>query len=89
MTEGQKNWKTFLKAAAIRAVRTWAQVAIGFITVGAAISDVNWGMMLSVSTVAAVYSILTSVITGLPEAPDWLAHHGIKGQKWGIKSRKR
>lgn len=78
MTEGQKNWKTFLKAAVIRAVRTWAQVAIGFVTVGAAISDVNWGMMLSVSTVAAVYSILTSVITGLPEAPD-----GIEGGKPG------
>ena len=54
-------------AAAIRAARTFAQAAIGMITVGSAFSDVNWLMVLSVSGVSAVLSILTSIATGLPE----------------------
>lgn len=57
----------WIKAAAIRAVRTIAQVALGMITVGAAVSDINWLSVLSVSVVAGVYSILTSVATKLPE----------------------
>lgn len=63
----KKDW---LKAAGIRALKTFLQVALGFITVGAAISDINWGLMLSTATVAAIYSIATSIITGLPEVPD-------------------
>ena len=61
------NWKEFMIAAAIRAARTFAQAAIGMITVGSAFSDVNWLMVLSVSGVSAVLSILTSIATGLPE----------------------
>ena len=61
------NWKEFMIAASIRAARTFAQAAIGMITVGSAFSDVNWLMVLSVSGVSAVLSILTSIATGLPE----------------------
>lgn len=57
-------------AAGIRAVRTIAQTAIGFITVGACLSDINWTMMFSVSAVAGLYSIFTSIITGLPEVKE-------------------
>lgn len=67
MSENQKKW---FRAAGIRALKTFLQVAVGFLTVGAAISDVNWGLMLSTSFVAALYSIFTSLITGLPEAPE-------------------
>ena len=63
----KENWKEFLTAAAIRALRTFAQTAIGMITVGSAFSEVNWLQVLSVSGVAAVLSILTSIATGLPE----------------------
>lgn len=61
------NWKEFLMAAAIRALRTFVQAAIGAIAVGSAFEDVNWLRVLSVSGVAAVLSILTSIATGLPE----------------------
>lgn len=46
------NWKEFLSAAAIRAMRTFAQAAIGMITVGSAFADVNWLQVLSVSGVS-------------------------------------
>lgn len=66
MTDNQKKW---FKAAGIRALKTFLQVAAGFITVGAAISDIKWGVMFSTAFVAGLYSLVTSVITGLPEAP--------------------
>mgnify|MGYP002509128820 CR=1 FL=1 len=62
------NWKEWLKAAAIRAVRTFAQTFVGFIAVGAALEEVQWLRALSVSGAAFVLSILTSLATGLPEA---------------------
>lgn len=58
---------TWAKAAAVRAIKTAAQVALGMITMGMAWSDVNWAYVLSVSAVSALLSILTS-IAGLPEA---------------------
>ena len=61
------NWKEWLKAALIRAVKTFAQTAAASITVGAAVSEVDWLRVLSVSGVAFVLSILTSAATGLPE----------------------
>ena len=61
------NWKEFLIAALIRAVRTFAQTAVSMIAVGAAFSEIDWLRVLSVSGVAIVLSILTSLATGLPE----------------------
>ena len=61
------DWKKFLFAAAIRAVRTFAQTFVSMIVVGAAFSEVEWLRALSVSGVAFVASILTSLATGLPE----------------------
>lgn len=61
--------KTWLKAAAIRAAKTFAQTAVSMLTVGQAMMDVNWLNVLSVSAVAAITSVLTSV-AGLPEAKD-------------------
>ena len=63
----KKDWKKFLTAAAVRALRTFCQTFVGFIAVGAAISEVQWLRALSVSAVAAILSILTSIATGLPE----------------------
>lgn len=57
---------TWFKAAGIRAVKTMAQTALGMMTIGAAINDINWKQVLSVAIVAAVYSMLTS-LAGLPE----------------------
>ena len=61
------NWKKFLIAALIRAVRTFAQTAVSMIAVGAAFSEIDWLRVLSVSGVAFVLSMLTSLATGLPE----------------------
>lgn len=67
MKQLNKEW---FVAAGKRALYTIAETALGFITVGAAISDVNWGMMASVSFVAGVASILKSIAVGVPEVPD-------------------
>jgi hypothetical protein len=66
----KRDWKKWLLAALIRAVRTFAQTFVGFIAVGAALEEVQWLRALSVSGAAFVLSILTSLATGLPEAED-------------------
>lgn len=65
-----KNEKTrkWLKAVAIRAVRTVAQSALASIGTAAVLGDVNWLMVGSAAALAGILSILTSVVTGLPEA---------------------
>ena len=61
-----KNWKTWMKAAGIRAVKTVAQTAVATIGTSAVIGDVNWVAVVSASVLAGVLSLLTSV-AGLPE----------------------
>lgn len=61
--------KAFIKAAIIRAVRTIAQTAIAVIGTSAVLEEVNWVAVISASVLAGILSILTSVATGLPEAP--------------------
>ncbi len=62
-----KDWKKFIVAALIRAVRTLAQTAIATIGTTALITEVDWRVVASASAMAAVLSILTSIATGLPE----------------------
>lgn len=57
----------FWKGAGIRALRTFCQTAIASIGTTALIEQVNWLVVLSASALAAVLSILTSIVTGLPE----------------------
>ena len=66
MTKKQKKW---IKAAGIRAIKTFAQSFVSMITVGAAISEVNWAYVGSVACVASVLSLMTS-LAGLPEVKD-------------------
>ena len=61
-----RDWKKWLRAALIRAIKTMAQTAIATIGAAAVFSDVNWVVVLSASGLAGVLSILTS-IAGLPE----------------------
>lgn len=58
--------KKWLKAAGIRALKTFAQTAVATIGTSALISDVEWVVVVSASTLAAGLSLLTS-IAGLPE----------------------
>ena len=66
----KRNWKQWIIAALVMAIRTFAQTFVGFIAVGAALEEVQWLRALSVSGAAFVLSILTSLATGLPEAED-------------------
>lgn len=63
------NWKNWLKAAGVRAVRTMAQTAAATIGTSAVLGDVNWLMVLSASALAGVLCMLTS-IAGLPEVKE-------------------
>lgn len=60
------NFKCWLKAAAVRAVKTIAQTAVATIGTTAVMSEVDWMMVASASLLAGVLSVLTS-IAGLPE----------------------
>lgn len=61
-----RNWKSWIKCAGIRALKTVAQAALSMIGVGAAMSDVDWLRVASVSLLAGILSLLTS-LAGLPE----------------------
>ena len=61
------NW---IKAAAIRAAKTVAQTAIATIGTTAMITEVNWLVVISASALAGVLSVLTSVVTTLPEVDE-------------------
>ncbi len=62
----RRDWKTWAKAAAIRAIKTVAQTAIATVGVAAAMEEVNWMYVGSAALLAGVLSVLTS-IAGLPE----------------------
>ena len=61
-----RDWKSWLKAAGIRALKTVAQTAAATIGTSAVLSEVNWIAVLSASVLAGILSMLTS-LAGLPE----------------------
>ena len=63
------NRKLWLKAAAIRAVRSIAQTAIAAIGTSLALQNVDWRMVASTSQLAGIMSVLTS-FAGLPEVKE-------------------
>ena len=71
MSEKTIKW---LKAAGIRALRTFAQSAIAAIGTAIAMNEVNWIAVASVAGLSAIMSLLMS-IKGLPE----IKEEGIEG----------
>lgn len=59
-------WENWLRAAAVRAVRTVAQTAAATIGTAAAMGEVDWLLTVSAAALAGVLSLLTSA-AGLPE----------------------
>lgn len=64
-----QDFKSWVKAAAIRAIKTVAQTAVAAIGTSAAMGDVNWAFIGSTALLSGIVSVLTS-IAGLPEVPD-------------------
>ena len=61
------NWKEWLKAALIRAIRTFAEAMLAYIGTGAVVlGDVNWIAALSAGGFGFVTAMLLA-LTGLPE----------------------
>lgn len=58
--------KKWWKAAGIRALKTFFQTFVAAIGSSALIESVNWEIVLSASTLAAILSLATS-LAGLPE----------------------
>lgn len=65
----KRNWKNWIKAAGVRAVKTVAQTAVATIGTAAVMGAVDWVMVASASALAGVLSMLTSV-AGLPEVTE-------------------
>lgn len=63
------NLKTWAACAAVRAVKTAAQTAVGVIGASTVMGEVSWAMVGSSALLAAIVSLLTSV-AGLPEVED-------------------
>ena len=60
------NTKQWIKAAAVRAVKTMAQTFVARIGTAAVMGDVNWQMVGSAAVLAGILSVATSV-AGIPE----------------------
>ena len=58
----------WIKAAAVRAIKTIAQTAVATIGSAAVIEAVDWRVVISASLLAGLLSVLTS-LAGLPEVP--------------------
>ena len=61
-----RDWKLWIKAALVRAIKTVAQTAVATVGTNAVMGEVDWVMVASASTLAGILSLLTS-LAGLPE----------------------
>lgn len=61
-----RDWKKWIKAAGMRAVKTIAQTFVATIGTATVLGAVDWKMVVSASVLAGILSLATSV-AGLPE----------------------
>lgn len=76
----KRCWKSWFKAAGIRAIKTVAQTAVATIGTTVVLSEVNWIMVGSASLLSGVLSLLTS-LAGIPE--ECSADEAVEGEVEG------
>lgn len=59
----------WMKAAAVRAIKTMAQTAGATIGTAVVMSDVDWALVVSTSVLAGILSVISSML-GLPEVKE-------------------
>lgn len=69
MRQVTENTTTWIKAAGIRALKTFAQTMVATIGTTAVLENINWPVVISASLLAALLSVLTS-LAGLPEVEE-------------------
>lgn len=62
--------KMWVKCALIRCLKTICQTAISTIGVATTMNQVDWRVVVSTSLLSGILSLLTSVVTGLPEVKE-------------------
>ena len=63
------NWKEWLKAAGVRAIKTVGQSLVATIGAVSMFHELDWKMVASASLLAGVLSLATS-LAGLPEVSE-------------------
>jgi hypothetical protein len=63
------DFKKWIKAAGIRALKTVCQTMVATIGTSAVLSQVDWKMVVSSGILAGILSLLTS-LAGLPEVEE-------------------
>ena len=61
-----RNWTKWMKAAGIRALKTFCQTAVAMLPASAMITEVGWEAVFGTAALAGVASLLTS-LAGIPE----------------------
>ena len=61
-----RDWTKWVKAAGIRALKTFCQTAVAMLPASAVITEVGWEAMFGTAALAGVASMLTS-LAGIPE----------------------
>ena len=61
-----RNWTKWMKAAGIRALKTFCQTAVAMLPASAVITEVGWEAVFGTASLAGVASMLTS-LAGIPE----------------------
>ena len=61
-----RDWTKWMKAAVIRALKTFCQTAVAMLPASAMITEVGWEAVFGTAALAGVASLLTS-LAGIPE----------------------
>ena len=64
--KNREYWIKWIKATAVRTIKTMAETAGSFVVVGLGMNEIDWMHMLSVTVVSGVATVLFA-LKGLPE----------------------